>query len=366
MTGSRPGLAVGILLLASGPLFPAAAAPRSDDFMRGVVVSCPRAGQIWGTEQMSEALDDIRSLGAGWIAIHPYAWVARNGEVRHRPAAGTGYLDESVRRMRAAGMKIFWKPHLGYWGSFDWRGSIEFGSDEASWSRFFAGYRDFIVDQARFAERHGVELFAVGIEYESTMHRERDWRAVIAAVREVYSGRITYAANWDGLRRVPFWDAVDVLGVHAYFPLADEDWPSAEALEAGWTRHLNELEGLASEHGKPDRLRGDRLQPGRGLRPRALGPRHLRHAGQPRAAPPAHGSRSGPSRARALHRGHVLVEVDAGRPGRQRPRLLAQGARGPGSAEPVLGSTAGQKPRSPPLSNASTKGHPARKPPVEP
>jgi hypothetical protein len=218
--------------------------------MRGVVVSCPRAGQIWGTEQMTEALDDIGSLGAHWIAIHPYAWVARNGEVRHRPAAGTGYLDESVRRMRAAGMKIFWKPHLGYWGSFDWRGSIEFGDDEAAWTRFFAGYGEFIVDQARFAERHGVELFAVGIEYESTMHREQDWRRIIAAVRQVYSGSITYAANWDGMERVRFWDAVDLLGVHAYFPLASEDWPGPEALEAGWARHLHELSGLASEHGK--------------------------------------------------------------------------------------------------------------------
>ncbi|MDH3403815.1 MAG: hypothetical protein OES32_10780 [Acidobacteriota bacterium] len=242
--------AAGLCLLAGALPGRAAAATRPSPFMRGVVVSCPRSGQIWGTELMSEALADIRALGGEWIAIHPYAWIGRDGEVRHRPAAETGYLDESVRRMREAGMEIFWKPHLGYWGSFEWRGAIDLGADEAAWRRFFAGYTEFIVDQARFAERHGVELFAVGVEYERTMHREADWRAVVAAVREVYSGAITYAANWDGIRRVAFWDAVDLIGVHAYFPLAAEDWPLHEALAAGWDAPLDDLESLSAEHGK--------------------------------------------------------------------------------------------------------------------
>ena len=46
--------------------------------------------------------------------------------------------------------------------------SIEFGEDEAAWRRFFASYRDFIVDQAKFAERHEIEMFSIGIEYERT------------------------------------------------------------------------------------------------------------------------------------------------------------------------------------------------------
>lgn len=222
-----------------------------EPFMRGVVVSCPRAGQIWGTEAMSDALAEIRSLGADWVAIHPYAWVPGDGAIRYRPAAETAYLDEAVRRMRAAGVKIFWKPHLGYWGSFEWRGAIDFGQDEAAWRRFFDRYRAFIVDQARFAERHGVELFAVGVEYERTMRREADWRRVIAEVRAVYTGRLTYAANWDGMSRVPFWDALDLIGVHAYFPLSQEAAPGREALIAGWQPHLEALRRLSQRLDKP-------------------------------------------------------------------------------------------------------------------
>ncbi len=217
--------------------------------MRGVIISCPRAGQIWGTPAMSEALEEITSLGANWASIHPYAWVGTDGAIRFRPAAETGYLADAVERMRRSEVRIFWKPHLGYWGSFEWRGSIDFDTEE-KWQRFFADYRAFIVDQAAFAERHGIELLAVGVEYERTMHREDDWRAVIAAVRAVYSGTLTYAANWDGVGKVGFWDAVDLIGVHGYFPLSGEEDPDAGKIEQGWSPHLRQLAELSSRFEK--------------------------------------------------------------------------------------------------------------------
>ena len=220
--------------------------------MRGMVVSCPTWGPVWGSPLMAESLAELGELGVEWIAIHPYAGVRRSGAVRVPPAASTGFLDKAVELMRQAEMKIFWKPHLAYWGSFGWRGEIAFGDDEAAWRRFFEGYREFIVDQARFAETAGAELFAVGVETDATLHREADWRRIVAAVRQVYSGRITYAANWDQLGQVGFWDAVDVIGVHAYFPLAEGDGPDAETLRRGWDAPLAELRRLAaSQGGKP-------------------------------------------------------------------------------------------------------------------
>ena len=49
---------------------------------------------------------------------------------------------------------------------------------------------------------------------------ESHWRELIAEVRQVYSGQLTYAANFDNYHRVGFWDALDVLGINAYFPLS--------------------------------------------------------------------------------------------------------------------------------------------------
>jgi len=217
--------------------------------MHGMTVTCPRAGQIWGSGAMRSTLDRLAALGVDWVAIHPYAWIGRDGEVTFRPAADAGYLHRAVALAHDAGMALFWKPHLGYWGSFAWRGDIAFGDDEAAWRRFFDSYRAFIVDQARFAARAHVPLFAVGVELEATMHREADWRRVIAAVRAVYPGRLIYAANWDGIARVPFWDALDLIGVQAYFPLSEAAAPSPSDLIGGWQRHLEPLRRLSARHG---------------------------------------------------------------------------------------------------------------------
>jgi hypothetical protein len=82
------------------------------------------------------------------------------------------------------------------------------------------------------------------------MHREADWRRVIAKVRGVYGGMVTYAANWDGTDKVPFWDALDLIGVQAYFPLAEEGRaPQRADLERAWRAHFDALRVLSNKHG---------------------------------------------------------------------------------------------------------------------
>lgn len=216
-------------------------------FMRGMVVSCPRAGQIWGSPRMAEALGALDALGVEWIAIHPYAGVRRDGSMRQRPTADADYLVRAAEMMRSTGMRIFWKPHLAYWGSFDWRGDIEFSTEE-EWQRFFTGYSEFILDQAAFAQRVGAELFAVGVELELTAYRP-EWTALIDEVRRVYSGRLTYAANWDRVETVPFWDRMDLVGVHAYFPLSSSAEPTGAELAASWEAIFSRLGELSRRVG---------------------------------------------------------------------------------------------------------------------
>ena len=225
-------------------------APEPDRFMHGVVVSCPGYGRVWGSAAMTEALRTLKSLGVDWVQIHPYAGVRRDGTIRWRPAASTGYLPRAAQIAKTEGVQLFWKPHLAYWGSFEWRGAITF-DDPAHWRRFFDEYRAFIVDQARFAETHKIPLFSIGLEYHQTLRHESEWRRIIKEVRQVYRGRITYSANWDRLKEVPFWDAVDLIGVQAYFPLSERSNPSLAEIRKGWSRPLDELNALSKKHGKP-------------------------------------------------------------------------------------------------------------------
>lgn len=78
---------------------------------------------------------------------------------------------------------------------------------------------------------------------------EEHWRDLIASVRERYSGPIGYAANFDQYREVGFWDALDVIGINAYFPLREPGGTDTETrtntlreeLTAGWSRVLQEI-----------------------------------------------------------------------------------------------------------------------------
>ncbi len=48
---------------------------------------------------------------------------------------------------------------------------------------------------------------------------DRLWRKLIRQTRSIYHGRLTYAANFDQYHEVDFWDALDIMGINAYFPL---------------------------------------------------------------------------------------------------------------------------------------------------
>ncbi|MDH3524989.1 MAG: hypothetical protein OES32_15520 [Acidobacteriota bacterium] len=84
------------------------------------------------------------------------------------------------------------------------------------------------------------------------------WRRLVAQARERYGGRLTYAANFDQYERVAFWDALDEIGVNAYFPLRRHVLPGAGAgelgalLEARWRAVLRRLDDFRRARGLGD------------------------------------------------------------------------------------------------------------------
>lgn len=228
----------------------AQAAGRTAGFYRGMTVSCFGWGAEWASRQMIETMRELRALGTNWVSYHPYAWIRNDGSLGYRKGMQQSHVVEPLRYGRRLGIKMLLKPHIGYWGSrFAWRGDITF-SDEASWQRFFRDYQDWTVDQAKIAAKHRADLFSVGVEYRLTLHREKEWRRLIAAVRRVYKGKITYSANWDSYQRVGFWDALDVIGIQAYFPISTTPNPSEAQIRAGWQPILRTLGAFAKKHKK--------------------------------------------------------------------------------------------------------------------
>ena len=98
-----------------------------------------------------------------------------------------------------------------------------------------------------------IEALAIGTElHRTTVERDADWRRLIAKIRTIYSGDLTYAANWwREYEEIRFWDVLDFIGIQAYFPLTDSESPTLEQLTEGWAQHLAPIEAIQKRFGKP-------------------------------------------------------------------------------------------------------------------
>jgi hypothetical protein len=70
-------------------------------------------------------------------------------------------------------------------------------------------------------------------------------------VRRVYPGLLTYSANWDDADDTLIWGALDLVGINAFYPLADHPDASQAELRAGGRRVVEKVGRLARTVGKP-------------------------------------------------------------------------------------------------------------------
>ena len=224
----------------------------SPSTVRGMTISCQTWGWEWGSDGFARELDELAELGVNWVAIHPYASVREDGSVRWREfdlAQPPKHLVNPIREAHARGFSILIKPHLAYWGSgFSWRGDIRFEDSDAR-ARFHDSYAEWIEVLASVTKE--ADAFCIGTELEGVMVEEARWRELIEVVRKKTLAHLTYAANWSDYQKVPFWDALDAIGLQAYFPISVERDPSDAVLEAGWQKVTKELRSLHERWGKP-------------------------------------------------------------------------------------------------------------------
>ena len=228
--------------------------------IRGVTLAPIEDGMLgpvgYGSDRCGIAIGEIAELGATWISITPFGRVddAASVDVEHDFEIPVARNEELIRRTaamaKARGLRVAIIPHV-YVMSGEWRGEIDPGPEEA-WCAWFAAYREYLLRFAALAEEVGADLLSIGVEFKSsTNFYEADWRELIADVRGVYKGPLTYSANWDEVDAVPFWDALDAIGVNAFWPLAGKPGDGYEAMRDRAARVADELEGIAFYYDRP-------------------------------------------------------------------------------------------------------------------
>jgi hypothetical protein len=126
-----------------------------------------------------------------------------------------------IERLHAGGRRVILKPMLNVRDG-TWRAYIKFFDvdvpTEPTWSEWFKSYTAYQLHFARLAAKAGVEMFVVGCEMCLTEHRETEWRTLIAEVRRVYPGLISYNCDKFQEDRIQWWDACDVIASSGYYP----------------------------------------------------------------------------------------------------------------------------------------------------
>jgi hypothetical protein len=161
--------------------------------------------------------------------------------------------DESVVHClwgaRRTGLKSLLKPHV--WLQQGWPGSVEMSS-ETDWEAFFGYYYRWIRHYALLGEMYGADALCLGVEFqEATLQRPEDWRKIIRSMKGIFSGPVTYAANWgrefEGLQ---FWDELDFIGLNCYYPLSDKENANEKELDRGFASVMDKVGKVAEKWGK--------------------------------------------------------------------------------------------------------------------
>lgn len=216
--------------------------------IRGITVVAPPSPI--GAQEMK----DVQSVNADWIALVPYGF-SRVGspDVRYNlDRQWWGEREEgivaSIHLAREAGLKVMLKPQVYLHGS--WVGDVDFDTEE-EWLQWETAYERFITFYASIAIAHNVDMFCIGTEYKiAAQKRPQFWRRIISDLRQKYSNTIIYSSNWDGYEAVPFWDALDYVGISSYFPLSEHTTPPVNMLKSSWRSINKRLRKFHAKTGK--------------------------------------------------------------------------------------------------------------------
>jgi Protein of unknown function (DUF3775) len=198
----------------------------------------------------------MQRINAGWVALVPFGFCRPdNPQVMFNSTRQWwGEKDEGIigctQLLKKQGMQIMLKPQI-WIGRGTFTGDYDAGSEEA-WQQWEKGYSDYILHNAQLADSLGIELFCLGTELEfAVTHRSAYWLELIQAIRKVYKGKLTYAANWNEFEKVSFWPQLDYIGIDAYFPLSEAATPSVNELVKAWQKSFSAIEKVQATAKKP-------------------------------------------------------------------------------------------------------------------
>ncbi|HET6251611.1 MAG TPA: hypothetical protein VFE47_28255 [Tepidisphaeraceae bacterium] len=218
--------------------------------LRGIVLQVQR---IDSPEIYYKAIDDIAAVGADTVEIVVDSKQENAGsniifvDVRQTPTLEK--LEALIEYAHSKNLRVVLMPIvlLERPRSTEWRGVIK----PDSWDDWFESYRGMVTHYAEAAEKAHANVLVVGSELVSTERYKDEWVRTINATRQVYHGMMTYSANWDHYRTIPFWDHLDLIATNSYYKLGENKDVSVAEIVSRWRAIQKDLLPWVKSQHKP-------------------------------------------------------------------------------------------------------------------
>lgn len=249
------------LLLSTSPAQPVNAAVSLANWQKGVTFQATGSGDLNGPNS-DASIDQAKQTNANYITIiiplqQDNIYTTNIYRASYAPSDAS--IVHATTKAHSLGLKVALKLHVDPQDG-QWRANIN-PTDRNTW---YNNYSSLLNYYATLSQQNGIEELVVGAELISMATNTSNpdnttrWRIMIAQVRQRYNGLLTYSANWGGsyfteeFPHINFWDALDFIGISAYFGLANYNNPSVSDLMNSWNNwNTSKIQPFQQSIGKP-------------------------------------------------------------------------------------------------------------------
>jgi len=210
------------------------------------------------TEQAIKSQDLLFDLGINWMAlafsVEQKSFASTEIYFDYRNTITDKDIMFAINRAHKRGVKVCLKPVINC-GDGMWRALIDFpdadmmGKDRY-WNLWFEHYGAFLCHYAEIAEDTGCEMFCIGCEMSGTERKDDHWRTLIKKIRSIYTGPIVYNMNHGREDEVKWFDAVDFIGISAYFKVGQVPQDTKENMIEVWKHVGRQTQELSERYQK--------------------------------------------------------------------------------------------------------------------
>lgn len=178
--------------------------------------------------------DAMKEMGVNWTTLNlnicQEKVFSRKLFLDFEFSSSEAEIAETTKKLHENGIRVILKPCLtcldgGAMGAVNFpdRGGLSQiqGVETDYWGEWFDSYTKCLIYCADMAERYNIESLMIGAELYYTIPHGKHWRNVIKAVREHYSGPISYEFTPStSVNEIPDWfKELDYLS-YSYYPAA--------------------------------------------------------------------------------------------------------------------------------------------------